>query len=444
MTTRRPVRIEAGLLVDGTGAAPIRDAALLIAGERIAEVGPRQQVGSPEGTDTIKFPDLTIMPGLVDCHSHINLMVDAISGGGPTVEEAVAEGEPILLFQSAENCRKTLASGVTTLADNGAYGTTAVAVKRAIERGIIPGPRLFVCGRALTATGGHSWPMGGEADGEIGVRRAVRQLLKEGADYIKVMATGGSTRNTPRSRPSLRRDELTSIVDEAHMWGRIAMAHATGNTGIENCIHAGFDIICHCSFYEPPPREAWPKPSAYGANFGTYAYRDDLTRQIADRGTPVNPTMHVHRFRMRRFESLARERKLTALEQQMFENLQSRYAERIDYFQRLLNAGVDLVAGSDSGWGPPFGTFAQEVEAMVEAGMSTAAAIPAATYRSARALGIHDEVGSLEAGKLADIIAVAGDPTRDVSALSHVQAIFLGGRRVSMHLDDAQTIMGRR
>ena len=435
-------RIEASLLIDGTGAPAIRDAAVLVQGERIVEVGPRARVGTPEGTETIKFPDLTILPGLVDCHSHINLAVDAISGGGKTVEEAVAEGEAILVLQSAENCRKSLATGVTTLSDNGAYGTTAITVKRAIERGIIPGPRMFVCGRAMTATGGHSWPMGGEADGPDGVRRAVRQLLKDGADYIKVMATCGSTRNTPRARASFRRDELTSIVEEAHMWGRLAMAHATGNEGIENVIHAGFDIICHCSFYEPPLREAWPKPSVYGANFGTYKYRDDLTRKIADRGTPVNPTMHVHRFRMLRLERLSRERRLSELEQQMFDNLKTRYAERIDYFQRLMKAGVDLVAGSDSGWGPPFGTFVDEIEAMVEAGMSAADAIPAATYKSARGLGIHDEVGSLAAGKLADMIVVSGDPTRNVSALKDLRAIFLGGRRVSMHLEDARTIMG--
>jgi len=335
----------------------------------------------------------------------------------------ISHGRPIL--------GSTLASGVTTLSENGAFGTTAFSVKKAIDKGIIAGPRLFVCGRALTSTGGHGWPMGGEADGPIGIRRAVRQLLKEGADYIKVMATGGSTRNTPRSRPSLHLDELCALVEEAHMWGRIAVAHATGNQGIENCIHAGFDMVCHCSFYDSPPREAWPKGPAYGANFGNYAYREDLAEKLADGGIPVNPTMHVHRYRLRRYAQIALERPLDEVEKSNLARLEARYAERIDYFQRLLKAGVKLIAGSDSGWGPPFGTFAEEVEAMVEAGMSAGDALSSATFESARALGIDDQVGSLAVGRLADIVGVFGDPSRDVNALKDVRAIFLGGRSVS-------------
>jgi imidazolonepropionase-like amidohydrolase len=422
----KPLRIEAGLLVDGGDGPPVVDGAVLVVDGRIRAAGPRGQVPAPDGADTLAYPGLTLLPGLVDCHSHINL-----PGDGTSLEEAIAAGEAAVVLRSGENCRKALASGVTTLADNGALGRTALAVKAAIDAGIVPGPRLFVCGRALTITGGHAWPMGGEADGADGVRRAARQLFKEGADFLKVMATGGSTRGTPRARASFNEDELRAAVDEAHAWGRMAMAHATGNEGIARCVHAGFDVICHCSFYDAPPREkSWPALAAYGANFGAYRFRDDLARRMADAGIPVNPTLQVHRDRLMRMEARHATRAPSEAERAQLANLRARYEERVDYCRRLLAAGVELIAGSDAGWGPPFDAFPEEIAALVEVGMTPAAALRAGTSRSARALGIDDEVGSLKPGRLADLLLVEGDPSVDPRALKKIRAVFLGGRRV--------------
>ncbi|MBI3978409.1 MAG: amidohydrolase family protein [Chloroflexi bacterium] len=404
------LRLRVGRLVDGAGAAPIADGALLVAGERIAAVGPAAAVPTPDGATCLEFPDLTLVPGLVDCHSHLNC-----PGDGTDIDVA-AEGDDLLLLRAAENARLALQTGVTTLRDNGASGRTAFSLKEAVRRGIVPAPRLSVCGRALTITGGHWWPFGGEADGVEGVRLAVRQLIKEGADWIKVMTTGGSTRNTNWYRPSYSPAELRAAVEEASGAGRLAAAHALGTAGIRNALDAGFDMIVHGYFHDAD---------------GRYAFNADLARRVADQGVWVNPTMHVVRTRIRRWERLAEDRPLNAAEMAALQRERRTFAERCDNLQRLLAAGARLVAGSDAGSSyAPFGAFHDEVEAMAAAGMGAAAALRAATLDSALAMGVGGDVGSLEPGKLADLLLVEGDPTVDVNALGRVAAIFLGGVRI--------------
>ena len=409
-TTRR-IRIRAGLLLDGTGSPPLADGAVLIDGGRIEEVGPDALVSRPDHVESAEFPELTLMPGLVDCHSHL-----CLPGNGTSVEEAVAEGDDILLLRSAENARAALGCGVTSLRDNGASGRTSYSLKQGVAGRIIRGPRLSVCGRPLTTTGGHCWPFGGEADGVEGVRLATRQLLKEGADYIKVMATGGSTRNTSPYRTSYTLPELRAIVDEARTGDRLTAAHALCTEGIVNALDAGFDMIVHCSFHDPD---------------GSYRFREDIARRMADSGVWVNPTLHVSRARIWRLEKMEQKRDLTPEERTQLEGERHSYELRCDNFQRLLAAGVRMAAGSDSGWSHyPFGGFAHEVEAMAAAGMGVAAAIQSCTLDSARSMGIDGKVGSMEVGKLADLLLIDGDPTVDIFTLGRVVAVHLGGERV--------------
>lgn len=407
----KAIRVRAGLLVDGTGAPPLRDGAILIRGDRIAAVGLAQTVPLPNDTRDLHFPHLTLMPGLVDCHAHLNM-----PGDGTTVEQTCQETDEILLLRSAKNAETALMSGVTTLRDNGAARRTAFSLKEALRRRIIRGPRTFICGRPVTMTGGHCWPMGGEADGVEGVRRAVRQLLKEGADYVKVMATGGTTLNTDPYRTSYTAEELQSVAAETHAWGRHVVAHVRCTAAILDSLAAGIDVIAHCSFYAPG---------------GRYAFKAEIARRIADAGVIVNPTMHINRTRMLLLNRLAEERPLTDRELEKLRTEQQRYIERKDYFQGLLAAGIPFAAGSDCGWSLyPFGAFHLEAEAMVDAGMSRADAVVAATLHSARSLGIDREVGSLEVGKLADLLLVDGDPTSDISSLGRVDGVFLGGEQV--------------
>ena len=405
------IRITAGRLADGIGTPSIVNAAILIDGERIVEVGPAATVPTPDGAQTFDFPTQTLMPGLVDCHSHLNL-----PGDGTTIEGAAADGDDIALLRSAENARTTLQAGVTTLRDNGAMNRTTFSIKEALRRKIITGPRLSISGRPITMTGGHCWPFGGEADGAEAVRQSVRQMVKEGADWLKMMATGGGTLNTMPYRPSYTVAELRAGVEEAHAADRLAAAHCSCTAGMVNSLEAGFDMIIHGNFHDPD---------------GRFVFDRDVAKRIADQGVWVNPTLHVNRVRLWRLERLAQERELTEAETADLALNRQRYRERQENMQGLLEAGVKLVAGSDSGWSYyRFGDFVHEVEAMASAGLGAEKAFQAATLESARSMGLDREVGSLEAGKLADLLVVDGDPTADVSALSRVVAVWLGGQRV--------------
>jgi imidazolonepropionase-like amidohydrolase len=405
------IRIRAGLLVDGTGTPPVRDGAVLVRGDRIVEAGPAAAVPAPPGAARLEFPDLTLLPGLVDCHSHLNL-----PGDGTTIEQAMADGDDLLLLRSAENARAALESGVTSLRDNGAFHRTAGAIREAIRRGIVRGPRLSISGRPVTVTRGHCWPFGGEADGVDGVRRAVRALLEEGVDWIKVMVTGGGTLDTDQFRAYYGVPELRAAVEEAHAAGKLTAAHALCTAGIVNALDAGFDMIVHGFFYESD---------------GRYVFRPDLARRIADQGVWVNPTTHVGRSRIWRLQRLAEARPLTDEETVDLASQRRTYEERCQTLHGLLQAGVRLAAGSDSGWSYyAFGGFAHEIDAMAEAGMGAAAALRAGTLDAARAMGVDRDAGSVERDKLADLLLVEGDPTTDTAAIRRVAAVFLGGKRL--------------
>lgn len=404
-------RISAGRLLDGTGAASIPNGAILFDDDRIVAVGPEAAVPTPDGAQSFTFPTKTLTPGLVDCHSHLNM-----PGDGTTIEGTAADGDDLCLLRSAENARTMLLSGVTTLRDNGAMHRTTFAIKEALRRQIITGPRLSIAGRPITMTGGHCWPLGGEADGEDAVRQSVRHLVKEGADWIKVMATGGGTVGTIPYRPSYTATELAAVVDEAHRANRLAGAHCSCTAGMVNALDAGVDMIIHGNFTNPQ---------------GAFELDADVAKRIADQGVWVNPTLHVNRVRLWRLERISRERPLSEQEQAELALHRERYLDREANFQGLLAAGVKVAAGSDSGWSYyAFGAFVHEIEAMASAGLGAAGAFKSATLDSAASMGLDHDVGSLEVGKLADLLLVDGDPTTDVAALQRVQAVWLGGRPV--------------
>ena len=175
-----------------------------------------------------------------------------------------AEAESYLLLRAAANAAAALRSGVTTLRENGAKGRVAFELRDAIRRGTVPGPRLVVCGRPVTITGGHLHFFGGETDGIDGVRQTVRALVKEGADFIKIVASGGSTRSSHIWRPAFTPAELAAIIDEAHRGERLTGAHAVPNQAISDVLDAGVDMVIHCSMFDET---------------GTYAYRPDLTER---------------------------------------------------------------------------------------------------------------------------------------------------------------------
>src|SRR5256885_9717923 len=205
--------ITAARLLDGTGGAAGEPAALLIGGDRVADLGRASDVRVPDGASVERrdYGAATILPGLVDAHTHL-----VAPGDGTLGDDVAREDDDILLLQAAKNARTLLHSGVTTLREDGAQGKVAFSLRDGVRRQLAPGPRMVICGRPIAITGGHMGYFGSEADGEAAVRAEVRALLKEGADYIKIVASGGSTRTSEPQRGPHTRGALAALTAHAH------------------------------------------------------------------------------------------------------------------------------------------------------------------------------------------------------------------------------------
>jgi len=403
--------LTAARLLDGTGGPAVERGAVLIEDGRISAVGTPADFAAAHAAQ-VDYGNATILPGLVDSHTHL-----VSPGDGTAGDDTAAEPDDILLLRAVHNLRTILHSGVTTVRDNGAKHRVGFSLRDGLRRGLIAGPRVSICGRPITMTGGHMWYFGSEADGEDGVRAEVRTLLKEGADYIKIVASGGSTRTSNWKRPSYTVAELAAMTDEAHRQGKITAAHCACAASIENCLDAHLDMIIHCVFTEPD---------------GTYRSRQDLVDRLAEAQVWVNPTLHILRAAIRHFTDLqARDGSLPPQQAWLLDWTKGELDNRLEAVGRMIKAGVKIVAGSDSPWNvyAP-GGFAYEIEMMAEAGMSNAAAIAAGTSRAADAIGLGDVAGRLVSGRQADILVVAGDAVKDVAELRHVLDVYQAGRRV--------------
>jgi imidazolonepropionase-like amidohydrolase len=406
--------LTAARLLDGSGGAAVEQAALLIDGDRVAGLGRAADVHAPDGA-TVERRDYgaaTILPGLVDAHTHL-----VAPGDGTLGDDIAKEDDDLLLLQAAKNARTLLHSGVTTLRENGAKGKVAFSLREGIRRRLAPGPRMVVCGRPITITGGHMGYFGSEADGEAAVRAEVRTLLKEGADYIKIVASGGSTRTSDPNRASYTVAELAAMTDEAHRHGRLTAAHCTSAQSVQNCLDADVDMIIHCIFAEPD---------------GTYRFRPDLVDRLARAKAWVNPTLYVQKAAIER-QRAARERegRLTPELVAQLDDARRALDVKVDAVRRMSEAGVRMTAGSDSPWGwyAP-GEFVHEIHMLAQAGLSYSAAIVAGTAGAAESIGVGPAAGRLAKGRLADALVVRGDPATEITALWDVLDVYQAGRRV--------------
>ena len=405
--------IKAARLIDGRGGPPIEDGALLVQGSKIITRGAASDVIPPEGApiETFNYPGMTIMPGLIDCHTHHNGFGDGRPG-----EDVAALPDEVITLQAARNARDSLFSGVTSIRDNGAKNMTMFRLREAVRHGIIQAPRMVLCGRPIAIVGGHMGYFGTEVTGPVEAVAAVRQLIKEGADYIKMSATGGSTRTSFPLLPAFTLDELKAMTSEAHRFGKLTATHCSSTQGTIDSLDAGVDMIIHCVF----------KDSSGTANF-----REDVAERIGALGTYVNPTVHVIRSRVWSFQRKKETHGLSVQEQTELDESLWELEERWSNLSKLIEMGLKIITGSDSSWGHyKLGNTVYETECLVQAGMSPMRGIVSVTSDAAKSLGIDSVTGSLEQGKEADIIIIEGNPAEDINLLWNVTDVFLGGQRI--------------
>lgn len=405
--------ILADKLIDGKGGSAIEDAGVLLFGPIIKAIGTRSDFDglASDKVTVLKFTGKTIMPGMVDTHTHHTGFGDGRSG-----DDLAELPNEVLVLQAAKNARAALYSGVTSARENGAKDYTTFKLRQAIQEGITEGPRLVLCGPPISTIGGHLGYFGGEVTGQTEARAMVRRHVKEGADYIKITATGGTTKTSFPWLSSLNVDELTAITDEAHKFGKLTATHCLSTQGIINSLDANVDMIIHCIFNNPD---------------GSSDFRKDVAERIGEQGAYINPTLHVLKSRIWALLKTQESRTLTPQEKLDLDDRKRFYDISLEHCHKLIEMGLKIVTGSDSSWGDyKLGNTPYETEALVDAGFSPMEGIVSVTSEAANSIGIGEKVGIIEAGKEADIIIVDGDPSKDIKALWNVENVFKSGREL--------------
>ncbi len=396
----KTVVVRAGHLLDVKSGKMLANQTIVIQGDRIASVGAAEV---PAGAQVIDLSNATVLPGLIDAHTHLTFTTNfGYSRLGISIPREALNG--------ARNARVTLEAGFTTVRNVGADGYTDVALRDAINAGDVPGPRMLVSGPPLSITGGHGdnnlLPFeyhasgDGVADGVDGVRHMVRQNIKYGADLIKVMASGGVLSHGDNPQASqYTEEEMRAIVEEAHRLGRKVAAHAHGAQAILWASRAGVDSIEHGS------------------------YMDDAgIAEMKKNGTYLVPTLYLMDWFYENAEKIGTPAELIAKAHEVMPAARKNVA-------RAFAAGVKVGFGTDAAV-YPHGLNAREFAVYVRLGMTPLQAIQTATVNDADLLGWSDRVGTVEAGKFADLIAVDGDPLADVTTLEKVKFVMKGGEVV--------------
>ena len=399
--------VRAGALIDGTGAEPQRDVTVTIESGVITRVETGYE--APRGATILDLSDYTVMPGLINAHTHTML-----PGDGTPFEEWMELPDELLLLQAHANALTALHSGVTTIRDCGGKGAIMFRLRDAIRAGIVPGPRFVLSGYPLTITGGHCRYFGGEVDGPEAMRAAARLLLKNGADFIKIMAAGGGTVGTYAQFPAYDVAEMRAAIDEAHKIGKLASCHCIATVSVERALDAGTDHIEHCSFMAPD---------------STWRYDERVAQRVADAGVYVTATLQVMVDSMAIMQERYAQGIATPQEVQVVTLTPHRNEESIANIRHLHDLGVPIVAGNDAGWRyTGFDDFHKELALLVRAGMTPLEAIHAATGRAAKACQLDGIAGTIAAGCAADLLAVRGDPATDLSALNMPAMVLQAGK----------------
>ena len=397
--TSAVIAIKAGRLIDGRGGAPVPNAVILVRGERIQAVGANLAV--PAGARVIDLSSATVLPGLIDCHTHIT---GAPGESGDQFRRSFVDAA----IMAPRYAKATLDAGFTTIRDLGASGFVDVALRNAINRGDIPGPRIQAATMPISATGGHGDvnglspyvhfdDMSGVADGVDAIRRKIRWEVKYGADIIKVMATAGAMSEEESVEAALyTQDELNAVVDEARMWGRKVAAHAHGTEGIKRAVRAGVASVDHGTFLD-----------------------EEGARMMVERGTYLVKDSYEDRWFLERAPGWGYPKVIV---DKLAKIVQGHEAA----FKLARKAGVKIAFGTDAGM-LPHGENAKQFRDYIAWGMPPMEAILTATRNAADLLGWGDRIGAVAPGYFADIIAVPGDPLAAPTLLEQVTFVMKGG-----------------
>jgi imidazolonepropionase-like amidohydrolase len=366
-------------------------ATVLVEGERIVRVA-EGNVAIPKGARKIPLDGRMLMPGFIDCHVHL-----CLDGSADPVTLLMGEPLPLTTLKAARFARQTLMAGVTAVRDLGGKDGVDLIIRDAIRSGLIPGPRMLASGRLICMTGGHGWQMGREVDGPDEVMKAAREQVRAGADVVKFMATGGVM--TPGVEPGSEQfteEELRAGIHEAHKAGRKTATHAMGTQGILNALEAGIDSIEH----------------------GVYLDEETISLMVK-RDVPLIPTISA----LYHILTKGVEAGIPAFAVDKTIRVKPFHLESV---RMAHEAGVRVAMGTDAG--TPFNGHGEnlgEVERLVEVGYSPMEALESGTRIAAQVLGQEKELGTIEEGKLADLIVVEGNPLEDVGLLLNTEAMRL-------------------
>lgn len=426
-----PSYLLAGLLIDGTGAAPLPDAVLRLGGGSITAVGSRADFGSALDAGDARIVDFSrqvVLPGLVDCHAHPTLFPDR-----QPFDVQLQQPDEMLALTAVHQLTVHLRSGVTTLRDCAARGQTMFWVREAARRGYFPSPSLQLCGRAITHSAGHICWTGAVADTADEIRRQVRVLVAEGADAIKLVASGGGTKGGIPYLAAYTADELRVGVQAAHALERRTVAHARATQSIENCVDAGVDAIAHVEFLAPG--EIVDMGGA-GAPTGLPQLDQRVAEKLA--ASPafldLNPQSSGWDTVVLLRRKHAAGQDLTAAETRQLRNLERYFDAFLPVIGALRGLGLSerMAFGSDAGpFDTEFGHMEYSVHLARLAGLSAMESVQVVTRNPARLMGLEHRVGTLEAGKDADVLVLNANPLEDPEHLTQVSAVFKSGVRVA-------------
>jgi imidazolonepropionase-like amidohydrolase len=386
-------------LIDGTGAKPVMDASIIVENNRIKEVG--KGLDAPKDAEVIDVTGRTLLPGLIDSHVHLCI------NGDPDILRMIHYPMGMIQLFGYRNALNELEAGFTTVRDMGAPHGFALSLRQAVETGVVRGPRIVAAGKVISMTGGHAdfhlssgisyTGMSRIADGVTDCRKAAREQLRDGADFIKICSSGGVLSPTdPVDTPQFTSEEIEAIVYEAACVGKTVASHAHGATGIKNAVLAGVKTIEHGSLIDDEAVTLMAKRGCF--HVPTLVAGWNIVQHGKEAGIPA--------YAVDKAEEIAHEVKKNAM--------------------RSYRGGVKVAMGTDAG--TPFnrhGDNAQEITHLSNAGFTPMEAIVAATKTSSECIGLNNKVGTLEPGKLADIIVVDKDPLKDIRVLEDKANILL-------------------